>query len=52
MSGAAPAKGTLYNRCYGKHTRNIGGQTAFSDEEEKAMLNTLWIIRMYSGIRL
>lgn len=33
--------GTLYSRYHGKHTKGIGGQTIFSNEEEKVMINAI-----------
>jgi hypothetical protein len=33
--------GTLHNRYHGKHTKGIGGQTVFSNEEEKVMINAV-----------
>lgn len=33
--------GTLHNRYHGKHTKSIGGQTVFSNEEEKVMINAV-----------
>ncbi|KAF0746387.1 Uncharacterized protein FWK35_00024203 [Aphis craccivora] len=33
--------GTLHNRYHGKHTKGIGGQIVFSNEEEKVMINAV-----------
>lgn len=33
--------GTLYNRFHGKHVKTTGGQTVFSEEEEKSILSAV-----------
>lgn len=33
--------GTLHNRYHGKHSKVVGGQTVFSNEEEKSILNAV-----------
>ncbi|CAI6359060.1 unnamed protein product [Macrosiphum euphorbiae] len=33
--------GTLYNHFHGKHVRTTGGQTVFSEDEEKSILSAV-----------